>query len=247
MTKTYATATQLYYMPGRKNCIKTFLSKCATCQKFSGSQARTPVKGTAPSAAEFLMNNLGMDLFDAAGKKWLAVVCQFSGYAWLSLLKKTTTAYILQTLDSLFTEYGGLESVRERQEYSGSILPRGVKGPHHPHRKQWIPLYRNPPGNRRGNAHLPHDTRAPSLLSKDGQKSPFETPTFPRCNEEEGRGASSTVRRGVYSGLGASGSNRSSIDFRRSRVENWILQRAMYATKLPNQAGSLSQATGSVL
>ena len=37
-------------------------------------------------------------------KKWLAVVCRFSGYAWLSLLKKTSTAYILQTLDSLFTE-----------------------------------------------------------------------------------------------------------------------------------------------
>ena len=47
-----------------------------------------------------------MDLFDAPGKKWLAVVCRFSGYAWLSLLKKTTTAYILQTLDSLFKEYG---------------------------------------------------------------------------------------------------------------------------------------------
>ena len=52
------------------------------------------------------MNYLGMDLFDPAGKKWLAVVCRFSGYAWLFLLKKTTTAYILQTLDCLFMEYG---------------------------------------------------------------------------------------------------------------------------------------------
>ena len=68
MTKTYATATQLYYWPGMKNCIKTFLLKCTTCQKYSASQARTPVKGTAPSAAEFPMNYLGMDLFDAAGK-----------------------------------------------------------------------------------------------------------------------------------------------------------------------------------
>ena len=69
ITKTYATATQFYYWPGMKNCIKTFLSKCATLQKFSASQARIPVNGTAPSAAEFPMNNLGMDLFDAAGKK----------------------------------------------------------------------------------------------------------------------------------------------------------------------------------
>ena len=74
ITKTYATATQLYYWPAMKNCIKTFLSRSTTCQKFSASQARTPVNGTAPSAAEFPLNNLDMDLFDTAGKKWLAVI-----------------------------------------------------------------------------------------------------------------------------------------------------------------------------
>ena len=51
ITKTYAKATQLYHWPGMKNCIKTFLLKGATCQKFSASQARIPVNGTAPSAA----------------------------------------------------------------------------------------------------------------------------------------------------------------------------------------------------
>ena len=51
------------------------------------------------------MNNLSIDLLDAAGRKCLAVICQFLGYGLLSLLKKMTTAYILQTLDSLFTEY----------------------------------------------------------------------------------------------------------------------------------------------
>ena len=84
LTRQLSWGAQLYYWPGMKNCIKTYLSKCATCQKFSASQARIPVNGTAPSAAEFPMNNLGMDLFDVARKKWLAVVCQFSGYAWLS-------------------------------------------------------------------------------------------------------------------------------------------------------------------
>ena len=114
-----------------KNCIKTFLSKCATCQKYSASQARTPVKGTAPSAAEFPMNNLGMDLFDAAGKKWLAVVCRFSGYAWLSLLKRL--AYILQTHDSLFTEYGFPSIIRSdggpqfRSEYDEYCKKNSIK------------------------------------------------------------------------------------------------------------------------
>ena len=110
--KTYATATQLYYWPGMKNCIKTFLSHCKICIKHSPSQARPPVTGTAPSAAQLPMNDLGIDLFDALGKKWLAVVCRFSGYAWLANLKKTTTASVLESLENLFLEYGYPSSIR---------------------------------------------------------------------------------------------------------------------------------------
>ena len=106
--KTYATAVQLYYWPGMKNCMKTFLSSCKICIKYS-SQAHPPVTGTAPSAAKLPMNDLGVDPFDALGKKWLAVVCRFSGYAWLShRKKKTTTASVLESLENLFLEYGYL-------------------------------------------------------------------------------------------------------------------------------------------
>ena len=56
ISKTYATAVQLYYWPGMKNCIKTFLSSCKICIKHSPSQARPPVTGTAPSAARSPMN-----------------------------------------------------------------------------------------------------------------------------------------------------------------------------------------------
>ena len=116
ISKTYGTAVQLYYWPGMKNCIKTFLSSCKICIKHSPSQARPPVTGTAPSAAKLLMNDLGVDLFDALGKKWLAVVCRFSGYAWLSQLKKTTTASVLESLENLFLEYGYPKSTRSDGE-----------------------------------------------------------------------------------------------------------------------------------
>ena len=95
-----------------KNCIKTFLSSCKICIKHSLSQACPPVTGTAPPAAKLPMNDLGVDLFDARGKKWLAVVCRFSGYAWLSQLKKTTTASVLESLEKLFLEYGYPNSIR---------------------------------------------------------------------------------------------------------------------------------------
>ena len=112
ISKTYATAVQQYYWPGMKNCIKTFLSSCKICIKHSLSQARPPVTGTAPSAAQSPMNDLGIDLFDTLGKKWLAVLCRFSGYTWLSQLQKTTTASVLESLENLFLEYGYPSSIR---------------------------------------------------------------------------------------------------------------------------------------
>ena len=99
--KTYATATQLYYLPCMKNCIKTFIADCKTCIKYSSSQARTPVTGTAPSAAISPMNSIGADLFDAEGKKLLAVLCRYSGYAWLSYLRKKTSPHIIEQTEQL--------------------------------------------------------------------------------------------------------------------------------------------------
>ena len=52
------------------------------------------------------MNSLGIDLFDAVGKKRLAVVCRYSGYAWLSQIRKTTSVSVIETLNGLFLEYG---------------------------------------------------------------------------------------------------------------------------------------------
>ena len=94
------------------NCIKMFLSSCKICIKHSPSQVRPPVTGTAPSAAKLPMNGLGVDLFDALGKKWLDVVCRFSSYAWLSQLRKTTTASDLESLEIFFLEYGYPNSIR---------------------------------------------------------------------------------------------------------------------------------------
>ena len=219
-----------------------------------------------------------------------------------------------RTQHGLQAASSGLESVRDRQKHSGSLLSGGVQGPHHPHRKQWISLHRNPPGNRRGNAHLPHDSRSSSLLYQNGPKSPVEVPTFPRHKEAKGGRTSSMVHRGLHSGLGAPGSNRpsrgrgrctkpiclgsrvysghpsstspspgpwvweqpdsdtdwvslsdciiivppepepeptppptSSIDFHRSRIENWIVQRAKHTTQFRSQARPASQAKSAIL
>ena len=56
------------------------------------------------------MNDLGIDLFDALGKK--VASCRYSGYAWLSQSWKTTTASVLESLENLFLIYGNLSSIR---------------------------------------------------------------------------------------------------------------------------------------
>ena len=88
------------------------------------------------------MNDLSIDLFDAQGKKWLAVVCRFSGYAWLAHLRKTTTVSVLESLESLFLEYGYPSSVRtdggpkfrsEFAEYGkAKSISHELASPYHP-------------------------------------------------------------------------------------------------------------------
>ena len=99
----------------------------------------------------------------------------------------------------------GFKPVSQRQEHSGSVVPRGVQGPHYTPRKLRVPLHRNTSRNRRGNAHLPHSPRSSLVLSANGTESPLEAPTFPRCYEEEGGGTRGSIHSGLHSGRGLSG------------------------------------------
>ena len=112
MQKTYATALKLYYWPGMKNCIRTFVSTCKICQKFASSLPRQIVIGNSPSSAKEPMASIGIDIVDAIGKKWLAVVCRFSGYARLIGLKKLTQAAVIEHLIKLFHEFGFPRAIR---------------------------------------------------------------------------------------------------------------------------------------
>ena len=53
-----------------------------------------------------------MDLFDAQGKSWLAMVCRCSGYAWLAKLGRTSTKDILNCLEAWFFDFGWPEYIR---------------------------------------------------------------------------------------------------------------------------------------
>ena len=93
--KTYKTASKLYYWPGMKNCIRQTIVNCKVCREDRPAQARPTAQISKPSSALYRMNEVGTDLFDAIGKKWIVLVDRYSGYAWTHELKRTDTATVV--------------------------------------------------------------------------------------------------------------------------------------------------------
>ena len=58
------------------------------------------------------MNEVGTDLFDAIGKKWIVLVDRYSGYAWASELRRTDTATVVGQLSDWFIEFGWPTAIR---------------------------------------------------------------------------------------------------------------------------------------
>ena len=78
INKTYTTARQLYYWPHMKNDIEQAIAACSLCHANRLTQARPLASGTNPSSVKRPMDEIGTDLFDAIGKKWLATVDRYS-------------------------------------------------------------------------------------------------------------------------------------------------------------------------
>ena len=131
--KTYKTATQLYYWPGWKNLIRQAIDNCNTCREDQPRQARPTAAVQPPSAAEYPMNHMGTDVFDAIGKKWIVLVDRYSGYAWASELKHTDTMTVVEQLSDWFTEVGRPTCIwsdggpQFRTEFSQFCSQHGIK------------------------------------------------------------------------------------------------------------------------
>ena len=111
-TKTYSTARQLYYWPNMKKEIQDFVDNCMICQQDRPTQARPTCEGKNPADVRFPMAEVGVDLFDAIGKKWLAMTDRFSGYGWVAELNKTTTERVTKQLSTWFNDYGWPNAIR---------------------------------------------------------------------------------------------------------------------------------------
>ena len=64
-----------------KNNIEPAIVACHLCQAHRQTQVRPPAVGTNPTTVEKPMDEIGFDLFDGLGKKRLATVDCYLGYA----------------------------------------------------------------------------------------------------------------------------------------------------------------------
>ena len=71
-----------------------------------------PAYASQTSSVKRPMDEIGTDLFDVIGKKWLATVDRYSGYAWLTQLTGTHTAKITNELSNIFNSFGWPNLIR---------------------------------------------------------------------------------------------------------------------------------------
>ena len=73
--KMYKTAVQLYFC--MKNTIKQAVDSCAACREDRPAQANPTGHINPPSESAEPMRQVGTDLFDAIGKKWIVLVDRY--------------------------------------------------------------------------------------------------------------------------------------------------------------------------
>ena len=132
-TKTLKTARQLYFWPGMKSDIIHEIDNCKVCREDLPTQARPTCTSTPASTAQAPMQHVASDLFDSQGHTWLVLVDRYSGYAWTSKLRSTTTSSVTTILSGWFDDYGWPTSIRTdggpqyRTEFSDFCSNYGIK------------------------------------------------------------------------------------------------------------------------
>lgn len=105
VVKTRKAAQQLYFWPGVNNEIKLLIDSCEQCQLYRPSLQAEPLQ-SATSLVTAPMQLFSCDLFEYAGKTYLCSVDAYSGYPFVKLLLRTSTADVTTVLTSWFRMFG---------------------------------------------------------------------------------------------------------------------------------------------
>ena len=138
-TRTRQMAASLYFWPGMANEIWMMVENCPECQLCHPSN---PVRNESHTEADYLMEQVSMDLFYCQGDNYLVVVDRFSNYPFVEYLRRTATSDVMDKLTSIFNLFGFPKVVRtdggpqflgEFDEYCDSHgIHHEMSSPYHP-------------------------------------------------------------------------------------------------------------------
>ena len=103
-TKCILLAREAVFWPGITNQIKEMVKVCATCQKFQSAQPKMPI--VQPDHPSHPWEQLGTDIFEFKGYKYLIVVDYYSRFPVIRLLHDTTAETVCTHFKSILAEHG---------------------------------------------------------------------------------------------------------------------------------------------
>lgn len=102
--KTLARARMLYYWPGMNSQIKELVASCNICEKFKRNIQKEPL--VQEEIPKYPFQVLAMDLFEYAGRDYIALIDAYSNYLMAVNVQNKTSKHIIGVICSLFDKLG---------------------------------------------------------------------------------------------------------------------------------------------
>ncbi len=103
-TKCILLARESVFWPGITNQIREMVKDCQTCQKFQPAQPKMPI--LQPDLPTHPWEQLGTDIFEFQGHKYLIIVDYYSRFPIIRLLQDTTAETVCNNFKSILAEHG---------------------------------------------------------------------------------------------------------------------------------------------
>lgn len=110
MTKCKQRAREVMYWPGMNSNIKNAVQNCGKCAEYQNKQQSEPLRPTA--VPDLPHSEIGSDLFDFEGKKYLVLIDYYSRYIDVVLLQSTTSVAVIIAMKSVFSCHGIPRKIR---------------------------------------------------------------------------------------------------------------------------------------
>lgn len=102
--KTLARARKLYYWPGMGAKIKELVRSCTVCEKFNRNNQKEPIIQEETPKHPFHI--VAMDLFEYAGRDFVALLDSYSNYLIAISLDIKTSEHIIERVNQVFFKIG---------------------------------------------------------------------------------------------------------------------------------------------